>query len=59
VTTSFVLHLKSGALAEGEVRGVVEIVSTGEQRVITTLDQLGAVLIQQSHDKPDRADREI
>jgi hypothetical protein len=45
MTASFVLHLQSGALAEGDVCGVVEIVATGERRTVTTLAELGALLV--------------
>jgi hypothetical protein len=48
MTASFVLHLQSGALAEGDVCGVVEIVATGERRTVTTLAELGALLVTQA-----------
>jgi hypothetical protein len=48
MTASFVLHLQSGALADGDVCGVVEIVATGERHTITTLHELGALLVRQS-----------
>jgi hypothetical protein len=55
MTASFVLHLQSGALADGDVCGVVEIVATGERHTVTTLDELGALLVTQALPRP-RAD---
>jgi hypothetical protein len=48
MTASFVLHLQSGALADGDVCGVVEIVATGERHTVTTLDELGALLVKEA-----------
>jgi hypothetical protein len=48
MTASFVLHLQSGALSEGDVCGVVEVVATGERYTVTTLDELGALLVKES-----------
>jgi hypothetical protein len=45
MTTSFVLHLQSGPLLDGEVRGVVEIVATGERRTVLSLADLGELLV--------------
>ncbi len=45
MTTSFVLHLQSGPLVDGEVRGMVEIVATGERRTVLSLEDLGEVLV--------------
>jgi hypothetical protein len=53
MTASFVLHLQSGALAAGDVCGVVEIVATGERRTVTTLAELGLLLVKQA--LPDQA----
>jgi hypothetical protein len=48
MTASFVLHLQSGALAGGDICGVVEVVATGERHTVTTLDELGALLVKES-----------
>jgi hypothetical protein len=50
MTESFVLHLQSRALADGDLRGVVEVVATGERRVITTLDELRELLTERTAD---------
>jgi hypothetical protein len=52
MTETFVVHLQSGALAGGDVRGVVEVVATGERRTVTTIEELRTVLVQQA--VPDR-----
>jgi hypothetical protein len=48
VTDSFVLHLQSAALADGDVCGVVEIVATGERHTVATLVELGTLLVTQA-----------
>jgi hypothetical protein len=45
MTTSFVLHLQSGPLVDGDVCGVVEIVATGERRTVLSLEDLGELLV--------------
>jgi hypothetical protein len=52
VTETFVLHLQSSHLAAGEVRGVVEVIATGERAVISTLNELGEVLTARSAREP-------
>jgi hypothetical protein len=52
MTASFVLHLQSHALADGEVCGVVEIVATGERHPVTTLEELGTLLVKESLPRP-------
>jgi hypothetical protein len=48
MTDSFVLHLQSAGLREGDIRGVVEVVATGERRTVTTLDELRDLLVQRA-----------
>jgi hypothetical protein len=52
VTDSFVLHLSSTRLSEGDIRGVVEVVATGERKTVTTLDELRDLLIQRAGSRP-------
>jgi hypothetical protein len=52
MTTSFVLHLQSGPLADGEVRGVVQIVATGERRTVLSLEDLGELLVASGPPQP-------
>jgi hypothetical protein len=52
MTASFVLHLQSGALADGDVCGVVEVVATGKRYTVATLDELGALLVKESLPRP-------
>jgi hypothetical protein len=56
MTESFVLHLQSDPLANGEVRGVVEVIATGERRTITTLDELRDLMVQRAGDTAQRGD---
>jgi hypothetical protein len=46
VTETFVLHLRSDALARGDIHGVVEVVATGERRVVIALEELRSVLVE-------------
>jgi hypothetical protein len=52
MTSSFVLHLQSGPLVDGEVRGVVEIVATGERRTVLSLEELGELLLASCPPRP-------
>lgn len=48
MTESFVLHLHSRLLKQGDVCGVVEVVATSERHTITTIVELNEVLISRS-----------
>jgi hypothetical protein len=48
MTETFVVHLQSGALADGEFRGVVEAVATGRRSTVTTLEELRVALMQRA-----------
>jgi hypothetical protein len=44
VTETFVLHLRSGPLAHGDINGVVEVVATGERHMVSAFDDLRSIL---------------
>jgi len=48
MTHSFVLHLSSTALRDGDIRGVVEVVATGERTTVKTLEELRDLLARQA-----------
>ncbi|HEX3822845.1 MAG TPA: hypothetical protein VHV79_00085 [Mycobacteriales bacterium] len=52
MTETFVLHLRSGPLADGEIHGVVEVVATGARHVVGAFDELRSVLIESSRQSP-------
>jgi hypothetical protein len=54
MTASFVLHLQSGRLRDGEVCGVVEVVATGARRTVTSLEELRALLVAAALPPPHR-----